>query len=91
MLSLRPAVFATLLFIVFPSATMAAGRTVVVTAPADARIAVELSAPLEGDLPPLLTVYVLREPDFRAIKRNRALFQTWTGFRKQYSGRRYPF
>jgi hypothetical protein len=91
MLSPRAAILAGLFLIVLPCAALGGTRSVVVTAPGDARITVALSEPVEGDLPPLLTVYVAPQPDFRALRRNRVLFQTWTGFRKQYSGRRYPF
>lgn len=73
-----------------PSAAVA-DQKIVVQAPADARVTVALTGPAEGDLPPLLTIFVSPQPDYRALWRNRALFQRWTGFRRQYSGRRYPF
>jgi hypothetical protein len=90
MFSLRAAILAGLLTLALPSAAQA-NRTVVVTAPASTLVTMAVSEPVEGKGPPRMTLYVTPRADHRALRRERALFQTWTGFRKQYSGDRYPF
>jgi hypothetical protein len=88
---LRAAALAGLLLAALPCAAQAGGQTIIVAAPPYARVTVALSGPAGGEVPPLLTVFVSPQPDYRTARRNRALFQRWTGFRKQYIGRRYPF
>ena len=91
MVSLRFAVVASLLILALPGSAHAAGQKVIVVGPPDARITAAFSAPIGDEGPGLLTVFVSPRPNFRAIERNRALFQRWSGFRKQYSGPKYPF
>ena len=91
MRSLRAAIVAGFVFATLSVAAHAGGQKVTVIGPPDARVTAVFTAPIEGEGPALLTVFVSPRPDFRAIERNRALFQTWSGFRKQYSGPKYPF
>jgi hypothetical protein len=89
--SLRSIAIACFVLAALPGIAHAGGQKVRVIAPPDARVAMALTAPLAGEGPPILTVFVSPQPNLRAMRRNRALFQTWTGFRYQYSGPRYPF
>ena len=58
-------------------------------APNSARVFFALTPQPPGEGPPIVTVFI--KPSYRYIYAQRALFQNWTGFHKQYSGFKYPF
>jgi len=55
-------------------------------APTESRV-VEERQPVQVQI----GIVVLGDFDSRRARVDRALFQRWTGFVRQYSGRRYPF
>lgn len=86
---LRPLILASLLTITASAAAYADTATVRVYAPYNTRLSYAVTIPVIGEGPTIVTVHV--RPSRRYLYAQRALFQNWTGFRKQYSGRKYPF
>jgi hypothetical protein len=63
--------------------------TVYIYAPASARTFYAITPRPASEGPSIVTIFI--KPTNRYLNAERALFQNWTGFRKQYSGRQYPF
>ncbi|CAN5310045.1 hypothetical protein BH10PSE7_BH10PSE7_20990 [soil metagenome] len=85
----RTLLLATLIAATTALPVFAGSEKVRIFTPASSRTFIAVTPLPSGDGPPIITVFIRLSN--RHLNAERAAFQTWTGFRKQYSGRRYPF